>query len=143
MLKGGKHPKETISPNLLLKQPMITCLGPLSLFTEPLGRRSMNVAHKKNCYNLAIGSKLISTNHFTYSLIIFRVFLTFQFAGVTRFIHLEIRMSGELTAQFDGLYKSDQVFGLVLELNDPPAQFPLSRNMSTFLGIMLPATARK
>ena len=137
MLKGGKHPKETVSPNLLLKQPMITCLGPLSLFTEPLGRRSMNVAHKKNCYNLAIGSKLISTNHFTYSLIIFPVFLTFQFAGVTRFIHLEIRMSGDLSAQFDGLYNSAQVFGSVLELNEPPNLFLLSRNMTTFSRIML------
>ena len=46
-------------------------------------------------------------------------------------------MSSEPRPQFDGLYNISQVFGWVLELNEPVAQFPLSRNMATFLGIML------
>ena len=45
-------------------------------------------------------------------------------------------MSGEPPAQFDGLNKISQVFGWILEFNEPPAQFPLSGNMTTFLGIM-------
>ena len=32
-------------------------------------------------------------------------------------------MSGKTHAQFDGLYKISEVFGLVLEFNEPLAQF--------------------
>ena len=46
-------------------------------------------------------------------------------------------MSSETPAQFDGIYKIALVFGLVLELNEPRAQFPLSWNMTTFFWIML------
>ena len=63
--------------------------------------------------------------------------LTSQFAAATRFIHLEIKMSGKPPTQFDGLYQIAQVFESVLELNEPLAQFNLSGNMATFLGIIL------
>ena len=65
------------------------------------------------------------------------MFLTFQFAAITKFILSEIRMSGEPLSQFDGLYKISQVFVSVFEFNEPLAQFPLLGNMNMFLGIML------
>ena len=52
-------------------------------------------------------------------------------------------MSSDPFAQFDGIYNISRVFGPFLELNEPSAEFPLSRNMTTILGILLPAIARK
>ena len=46
-------------------------------------------------------------------------------------------MGGEPPTQFDGLNNIAQVFGSVLEFNEPPTQFPLTGNMTTFLEIML------
>ena len=52
-------------------------------------------------------------------------------------------MSSEPAAQFDYIYKIAYVFGSFLELNEPPPQFALLGNITTILGIMLIATARK
>ena len=135
--KGDKHPKEIVSPNLFQKHRTITCLGPPILFTESLGQISLNISHTTNLLQISTQQQTYLNKSLQLSLIKFLVCLTFQFATVTRIIHLEIRMSGDPPTQFDGLYKIAQVFGPILELNEPPTQFPLSGNMTTFLGIML------
>ena len=134
MQKGDKHPWETSPPNFLLKQPKLLAQDPRSY---SLNHQDKYLCHTLDFCNKTLNSRLNLANHFSYPLFKFLVCLTFQFAAFTRFILSEIKMSGEHPAQFDGLYKISQVFRLVLELNDPPSQFPLSRNMTTFLGIML------
>ena len=61
-------------------------------------------AKQQNYATKTLSSRLNSANHFIYPLIKFLVCLTFQFEAITSFILLEIRMSSEPPAQFDGLY---------------------------------------
>ena len=51
--------------------------------------------------------------------------------------------SSEPPSQFDGLYNIAEVFGSVLDLNEPPAQFPPLREHDHFFRDYAPPTARK
>ena len=140
MQKGVKHPTGDCSTQPFSEEAKSFAQDPRAC---SLNHQGKDIFHTTDFCNLALSNKLNSANHFRYPLIKFFVCLTFQFAAVTKFILSKIKMSGEPLAPFDGLYKIPQVFGSVLEFNESPAQFPLSGNMTTFLGIMLLQQLRK
>ena len=102
-----------------------------------LHHQNEDLCYTTDLYNSALNNRLNSTNHFSYPLIKFFVCLNFQFATFTELILSEIKISGEPPAQFDGLYKISQVFGSVLEFNEPPILVPPLREHYHSLCIML------
>ena len=89
----------------------------------------------KTLYNLALNNKLHST--ILLQLSPHRIPCVPDFSVcISHKVHsLGIKCS-EPPAQFNGIYKISQVFGSVSKLNEPPAQFLLSGNMTTFQGFL-------